>query len=151
MGEQPVIPFSPRVKLISIAVGIAAACAFSAYVAWAWSDAIYDRNLLQQKADAKEAQDKAVDDAVKSAQAAIDEERRQRLELMSTVADALKRLDTRVGQIRQEQATIKSNVRAERASNPDFYGQPLPPVGREQWVRARKAAEAPFPASSPTP
>lgn len=40
--------------------------------------------------------------------------------------------------IKVTNTTITRNITTERASNPEFYNQPLPAGGREQWEAARK-------------
>ena len=50
------------------------------------------------------------------------------------MTDFLKRLDN----IKVTNTTITRNITTERASNPEFYNQPLPDGGRAQWEAARK-------------
>ncbi|UGC97130.1 hypothetical protein [Pseudomonas phage BHU-1] len=43
----------------------------------------------------------------------------------------------RIDNIKVVNTTINKTIQAEKIANPSFYAQPLPPGGREAWLKAR--------------
>lgn len=92
---------------------------------------------------AEKAQNKAVSEAVQDIKGRLDEEKALRIktekEAEAKVSELLKSITT----LTNEYTLVTKNIASERARQPSFYKQPLPPQGYEQWKRARQLVATP--------
>lgn len=124
----------------SVKIGIAAA----ALLASAWG-AWYVRAAIAEKETRAE-----VKKAVDAIQKDLNEERRINALYKDLSDKKLEALLERVSNIRVEHTTITRNITKEREIHREFYAQPLPPGGYEEWKRARSLV-GPSAASSARP
>lgn len=126
------VPVLLYVKL----AGVAALVAGTAWAAWAIRDA-----------SAEEDKQEAVREVVRATQRELDRERELRSHYQKLSDNKLSDVLNSIANIRVEHKTVTNNITREREVHKEFYMQPLPPGGYEQWLRARSLA---LPASSPS-
>lgn len=125
------------VKLISIAAVLGAVF----WSAWSWRSSI-------AQTEVREAVDSAVVKKVEEIQGKLDEERANRVEYQERSSAALRALLGDVQRLQKVRSDVGRTVAKDVSDNAVFYGQPLPPGGRQAWINAREAASAAPPASS---
>ena len=109
---------------------------------------VMDARIVRLKAQAEEDKRKAVGTAMADVRARLNLEVRIREKIEELVDARLDELMKSISNIRVENKTITNNITKEREVHKEFYMQPLPPGGYEQWKRARAMVA---PASSPAP
>lgn len=124
--------------LANVKIGLA----ITALVAVGWA-AWYFRGL-----EAEQEKVTAVNAAVEAIQKDLDNERKLRAHFETLADQKLAKLFSAISGIKIEHKTITNNIQQEVKENPEFYSQPLPPGGFEQWTRARALISTASPASS---
>lgn len=121
---------------------LAAAIGGAAYFAWDYRSRIAE-------SEKQRAVDAAVTAAVKEINQKLETERKLRAVYQLMAEDQLAKLLKSISNIRIEHKTIENNIYREVRSNPEFYNQPLPPQGYEEWKRSRALPYALPPSSQP--
>ena len=134
----------PTTPLTSAGVYFKLWLAAAALLAAAWGS-WYVRSVIAER-ETRE----AVKKEVAKIERDLKEERRINA-LYKEISDKkLEELLERVSNIRVEHTTITRNITKEREIHREFYAQPLPPGGFEEWKRARSLV-GPSAASSARP
>lgn len=119
----------PWVLYLKIGI-IAAIVVFASYVSYTYRGNQVDREIQE-----------AVGDAVREANRAMEVERERRVSLQKAIDERYDRLIDAIQNIKINNTVIYQGTKAEVASNPKFYKQPLPDKGYEQWLQAREQLE----------
>lgn len=128
-------PYMIWIKLGLIGIAVAGA----AYLAWDYRGALNEREKVE-----------AVNKATEEIQKELNHERTLTSLYRNLADDKLTQLLTKIGDIKITNKTINTTILQEVDSNPQFYSQPLPVKGYEQWLKARSLVSPPaLPASSP--
>lgn len=117
---------------IYIKVGLAAtALAGAGYLAWTVRGAFADEQRRE-----------AVNEAVASINKQLEVEKTLRLKYEKLADTRLDALLKSISILQEDFRSVSGSIAKERTNNPEFYEQPLPAVGYEQWKRARQLVES---------
>jgi hypothetical protein len=136
-------PYLLWIKLAAVAA-LCGAAAYGTYL-------VMDARIVKIKAQAETEKQEAVDREVASMKARLNVEVRLRVKYEALVGDKVSALLKSMSNIQEEQQGIAAAIAREREAHKEFYEQPLPPGGYEQWKRARALVIPVAPASAPTP
>jgi len=128
-------PWSLYLKLGAFA----ALVALTIYTTWNVTRAGEEERKLQAVSEAVLNIQKEIDKHAASTKFYRDLAEKRREELLQSIA-----------KIKIEHTTITNNITKEREIVREFYAQPLPPGGYEEWKKARQLV-APLPASGSQP
>lgn len=119
----------PWVLYVKIGL-IAFVVVFASYISYTYRGNQVDREI-----------EEAVGDAVREVNRAMNAERERRLALQKAIDERYDKLIDAIQNIKVTNTVIYQGTKAEVASNPKFYKQPLPDKGYEQWLQAREQLE----------
>lgn len=127
-------PYLVWIKLGLVLVLVAGA----AYLAWDYRGALNEREKVE-----------AVNKAVEEIQGKLNEERRISA-IYKNLADLkYEVLMGKISNIKITNKTVNTTILQDVKDNPEFYSQPIPPVGYTQWQKARSLVASPSAAPSP--
>ena len=126
------------IKLAAVAALVAGA----AYFAWDYRGAL-----------AEHEKNEAVTEAILDMEAQLNIERGMRQAYQNLAEGKLEALGEKLDTIKVTGSDIRAAIAIDVKEHPEFYSQPLPPRGYEQWMNARKlnAPPAMTPSTSPAP
>ena len=120
-----------NLKLIAIAVAIAAAIGVPSWAAWKLGNA-------SGKEEVQESADKQVAQMRWDMQQLLIKQTQLTDHYQTLADDSYAKLMDKLGHIKVEHVTITKNITTERAANPDYYEQRMPDGGIKEWEAARK-------------
>ena len=126
MSFLRLISASPWFIYLKLAA-LAALVAGAGYTAWSIRGAYADREKTE-----------AVDKAVAAIQKDLDAERKLRGEYETFTNDKVEALMKSISKLQNDFKGVAGNIAKERASNPQFYEQPIPDGGYAQWQKAKE-------------
>jgi uncharacterized protein (UPF0333 family) len=125
---NPLKLFFAQYKLYFILAFLAVLVIGTGTVVWKYRSAMADREIQQ-----------AVKQSVKDSQAKIDKAEGE-AKMYKDLADGkYAELMDKVTNIKVVHTTVTNNIKTEVQGNPQFYNQPLPLKGWEQWLKARES------------
>lgn len=107
-----------------------------AWLAWDYRGAQAEREKI-------EAVNTAVEVAVKDINAKLAEEKKWRDHYQNLAEKKYAEVLEKIGKIKSTRTEITNNIRQEVERNPEFYNQPLPEKGYEQWQNSRSQLSQP--------
>lgn len=127
-------PYLIWIKLAAILAIVAGA----SYLAWDYRGALNEREKIE-----------AVNKATEKIQSELNEERRIGAIYKNLADEKLATLLEKVSNIKITNKTVNTTILQDVKDNPEFYSQPIPPVGYSQWQKARSLVVSP--SASPSP
>jgi Asp-tRNA(Asn)/Glu-tRNA(Gln) amidotransferase B subunit len=126
-------PYMLYIKLAALALLVGGA----AYLAWDYRGALNEREKIE-----------AVNKATEKIQGELNEEKRISALYKNLADEKLATLLEKVSNIKITHKTVNTTILQDVKENPEFYSQPIPPVGFEQWKKARSLVVSSSPAPS---